>query len=443
VKILGLMRKQLLRLNSWNEQYDWDTVGEYHSRGVVELNVWTDEVWDRTGSELKEDFSPPILDMYDDDGYLPQAYDVLYALARSHSFRYWSNNSSTLASAEYFAKGLDQDGGNAFDPRLFAGHPIAYARMVWDPVVGTESLGYWWLLYGYNMELFSDVYDSGQSGITFGGDTVWAEDWHKGLMNGGTGGPCPAYLSEGNVYDGKVLLGFSHSGTFIQDQNGSNMPRPFGLHSVAILPNTDGEWGRRDAYGTNDQFYGVGGGLAASNGFNTIDPPTMADAEDLWNWGGTGNPVTGNSGGYGPWHNGHRPMAPAPSSRSWGTLPAAHVKKVIQSRNTATPGWFACPNVVEIETTSPTMSSLLWTSGDGSLTDYTIPGLLGPSIPVACSFDIVFFRHEDGTLTDEADGDGARVPSGGRWGADIDNSVGYYWKDGFITKVLKGDSPPF
>ena len=145
VKLLGWMRQQLLRLNSWNEEYDWDTVGRYHSRGVVEANVWIDEVWDRTGTELAASLpSIPQLDMWDDDGYLPGAYDMLYALAREHSFRHWgqAEQSSSLASAEYYDRGLSGGGvpPNRRDPRLFAGHPIAYARMVWDPVDGDESL---------------------------------------------------------------------------------------------------------------------------------------------------------------------------------------------------------------------------------------------------------------------------------------------------------------
>ena len=440
VKLLGWMRQQLLRLNSWNEEFDWDTVGKYHSRGLVETNIWVDEVWDRTGTQLSAAQAEIAqIDMWNDDGYLPGAYDMLYALAREHSFHYWhrADHLSTLASAEYYARGLATGSvpPNRWDPRLFAGHPIAYARMIWDPVWGDESLGYWWLLYSYNLELYSTAYDSGQVGFTYLGKTVVAKNWHKGLMGGGTGGPVEA----SDVYYGRAVLGFSHKGAFLADQEDALAlpPRPLGCHSLSILPNADSAftWGRDGAYGVDDRFLVdnlVGGEVAggdASNGLGSVSG--LLQAATLWELGGSGDGGVGISGGYGPWHDGFKAMHFNPSTNSWGSLPRAVLESVQQERSVASLSWEVMPNSVAVHTCGPVMSNTEWTCPDG-ITDLEIPGMLGPMVPVACSFDVVFFRQEDGTILDEASdsGKGFRVPSGGWYGSSFGPGANYAWTDG-------------
>jgi len=452
VKILGLIRKQILKLNSWNEEYDWDTVGNGHSRGLVEMNVWVDEVWDRTGTELSDLGTVTDIDVIDDNGYLPEALDVIYAIARGHSFRHWYKQNSTLASAEYFENGLGSTaiGSRNDHPRLFGGHPIAYARMVWDPVTGDESLGYWWLLYSYNLELYSTAYDSGQSGLTYDGETVAAENWHKGLMNGGTGGPAAA----SDVFDARLAFGITNRGTFLEDQENGTPPRIVGSYSAKVLPNTDGAFGREDAYGIDDRFFefNLGGGESAqdedSNGLGVIS--SIVTPKTLWDLGGSGDPGIGNSSGYGPWHSGFTGRKVTPGSEGWGAMPVVHMTEIEQSRSVLSANWHLLANYIYVETTGPVMSDAMWSgdldTGGGSVwADFVIPGMLGPSVPVACSFDIILFRHEDGSLLDEASasGDGLRIPSGGRFGGSFKPTTFYWVDDEGTSYSLYNDTPPF
>jgi hypothetical protein len=375
IKLLHNIRFVLRKHASSTDTKNW---AEETGHGLAELTGIADKLWDIAGADALGSKAVAA----SDTGFIPKMLGEHDAITKMHTVPGYAG----VDLSETEASNIDGALG------LTAGHPIAWARMVWVPAGNTHpnnAKGSWFLLNGHNVEL--------KVGAVFS----------RGIQQGGSGGP----VNAADTIHGKVELAFTKNGAAIFPTGAIS------THSISVMRN---KWtgsadpvgvdvGRRWSWGHYDPLFDyyytpaekAGGGWyhvnPATAGVGTLTTPsTHGDYKNVWKniyqrgfWGGF-HPTSGidASGSI---------VVPGE------TLPVAHLGELdvsgavtdgavvyVQGHSTmwgkalppTTPQW--PPDLTDIGTSFVNDAGTVMGSW----------GILGPLVPTCCSFDIVFFRHE-------------------------------------------------